>query len=83
MSAKARFAALIAPLIRSRADFGGFTFRVYQRAVKRRERLSDGYLAALDQALEWAEKGRIEAKSPASSAIVPTDPLAETRIGKR
>jgi integrase len=38
----------------------GFTFRVYQRAAKRRERLSGSYLAAFDQAIEWAEMGRIE-----------------------
>ena len=37
----------------------GFTFRVYQRAVKRRERLNAAYLAAFDRALEWAEMGRI------------------------
>jgi integrase len=36
----------------------GFTFRVYQRAVKRRERLSRSYLAAFDRAIEWAEMGR-------------------------
>jgi hypothetical protein len=28
-----------------------FTFRVYQRAVKRRERLSGAYLEAFDRAL--------------------------------
>jgi integrase len=37
----------------------GFTFRVYQRAAKRRERLSGSYLKAFDRALEWAEIGRI------------------------
>jgi integrase len=31
-----------------------FTFRVYQRAAKRRERLTGAHLAAFDQALEWA-----------------------------
>jgi integrase len=35
----------------------GFTFRVYQRAVKRRERLSGAYLVAFDQALHWAAMG--------------------------
>jgi integrase len=34
-----------------------FTFRVYQRSVKRRERLSGNYLEAFDQALEWAAMG--------------------------
>ena len=31
-----------------------FTFRVYQRAAKRRERLSGAHLAAFELALEWA-----------------------------
>lgn len=31
-----------------------FTFRVYQRAAKRRERLGGAHLAAFDRALEWA-----------------------------
>lgn len=31
-----------------------FTFRVYQRAAKRRERLTGAHLAAFDRALEWA-----------------------------
>ena len=31
-----------------------FTFRVYQKAVKRRERLSGAHLEAFDKALEWA-----------------------------
>jgi integrase len=32
----------------------GFTFRVYQRAAKRRDRLSGAYLEAFDRALGWA-----------------------------
>jgi integrase len=36
-----------------------FTFRVYQKAVKRRERLSGAYLATFDRACEW---GRIGSK---------------------
>jgi integrase len=32
----------------------GFTFRVYQRACKRRDRLDGAYLAQFDRALEWA-----------------------------
>jgi integrase len=40
-------------------DFG-FTFRVYQRAVKRRDKLDGAYLTAFDGALEWAEIGRID-----------------------
>jgi integrase len=35
-----------------------FTFRVYQRAAKRRERLTGAHLAAFDRALEWAGMGR-------------------------
>ncbi len=34
-----------------------FTFRVYQRAVNRRERLAGAYLEAFDRALEWALNG--------------------------
>lgn len=34
-----------------------FTFRVYQKAAKRRERLSGAYLEAFDRALEWALLG--------------------------
>jgi integrase len=44
------------------AEQGGWTdptfvFRVYQRAAKRRERLSGEYLAAFDRALDWARMG--------------------------
>ena len=34
-----------------------FTFRVYQKAAKRRERLSGAYLEAFDWALDWAALG--------------------------
>lgn len=34
-----------------------FTFRVYQRAAKRRERLSGEHLVAFDRALDWAQMG--------------------------
>jgi integrase len=34
-----------------------FTFRMYQRAAKRREKLSGEYLAAFDAACEWAQLG--------------------------
>ena len=33
----------------------GFTFRVYQRAVKRRDRLAGAHLEAFDRALDWAD----------------------------
>jgi integrase len=35
----------------------GFTFRIYQRATKRRDRLSGSYLDAYDLALDWAAMG--------------------------
>jgi integrase len=38
-----------------------FTFRVYQRAAKRRERLSGKLLDQFDRGLQWAEIGRIAA----------------------
>jgi integrase len=38
-----------------------FTFRVYQRAAKRRERLTSMHLAAFDRALEWAGMTRTSA----------------------
>lgn len=41
-----------------------FTIRVYAKAAKRRERLSDEYRRAFDRALEWAEMGRIEDPAP-------------------
>ncbi len=50
----------------------GFTFRVYQRAVKRQERLSGAYLEAFEAALEWAVIGRIE--SPVPKPVLLDDP---------
>jgi integrase len=47
-----------------------FTFRVYQKAAKRRERLSGAYLEAFDQALEWALMGT-SATSEAPSRLAP------------
>ncbi len=46
-----------------------FTFRVYQRAAKRRERLTGAHLEAFDQALEWAATG-----SGAHSGATLTEP---------
>jgi Pyridoxamine 5'-phosphate oxidase len=53
-----------------------FTFRVYQRAAKRRERLVNEHLAVFDRALEWAGNGQGAAAEaipgqPASSAQGP------------
>lgn len=42
----------------------GFTFRVYQRAAKRRDRLSGDYLEAYDRALDWAAMGSGAAFGP-------------------
>jgi integrase len=52
-----------------------FTFRVYQRSVKRRQRLSGPYLDAFDRALEWALMGTgeaLEADPRAASPIADT-----------
>jgi hypothetical protein len=46
-----------------------FTFRVYARAVKRRERLSGAYLEAFDQALEWAQMGSRRLGQPSKARI--------------
>ena len=35
------------------------TFRIYQRPVKRRAKLSGAHLREFDRALEWAEIGRM------------------------
>ncbi len=58
----------------------GFTFRVYQRAVKRRDRLTGVYLAAFDEALEWAEMGRIGAIAPETSLDRPSGHPRETAV---
>ena len=41
-----------------------FTFRVYQRAAKQRERLIGAHLAAFDRALEWAGMGMKTSHEP-------------------
>jgi integrase len=46
-----------------------FTFRVYQRAAKRRERLTGAHLAAFDRALEWAGMASSGSHEPASDVI--------------
>jgi hypothetical protein len=53
-----------------------FTFRVYQRAVKRRERLSGAHLEAFDKALQWAAMG-----SGAPGPVVPNLPNAASIQG--
>lgn len=53
-----------------------FTFRVYQRAAKRRERLTGAHLAAFDRALEWAGMGREAAPEPVSGQPASPDRIA-------
>jgi integrase len=43
-----------------------FTFRVYQRAAKRRDRLAGAHLEAFDTALHWAATGSESAGEPAA-----------------
>jgi hypothetical protein len=49
-----------------------FTFRVYQRAVKRRDRLTGAYLDAFDQALEWSLMGT--GADSATQRAIPSPP---------
>ncbi len=48
-----------------------FTFRVYQRAAKRREKLSSRYLEAFDAACEWAQMGTKGIPAPGSLDFAP------------
>lgn len=62
----------------------GFTFRVYQRAAKRRERLSGPRLAAFDHAMEWAQLavngGKLAQESyPAQPASAQQTPETQVR----
>lgn len=54
-----------------------FTFRVYHRAAKRRERLSGAYLEAFDHACEWARMGTNGVPSPDEGAEVAAPLSAE------
>lgn len=60
-----------------------FTFRVYQKAAKRRERLSGNYLEAFDSASDWAlmGTGRSEASEVPTRGTTPQDPVR--RLNKR
>ena len=53
-----------------------FTFRVYQRAAKRRERLSGALLGEFDKGLHWAAMGSEAIASP-DEAI-----LTESAVGE-
>ena len=55
------------------------TFRVYQRAVKRRERLTGAHLEAFDKALEWARMGTNEPSAPVETSPNPA-PEARTAL---
>jgi integrase len=46
-----------------------FTFRVYQRAAKRRERLSGAHLAAFDRALDWAGMSGMPSHEPTAAQL--------------
>jgi hypothetical protein len=66
-----------------------FTFRVYHKAAKRREKLSGAYLEAFDKALQWAqlggekaEKGRIAESAPGRGRQPRRRATSESRIGK-
>jgi integrase len=59
-----------------------FTFRVYQRAAKRRERLAGEHLAAFDRALEWAGNGQGAAPEPISGQSVSGPGIAGTAGAK-
>ena len=58
-----------------------FTFRVYQRAAKRREKLSGRYLEAFDSALVWARIGT-KGDSEQDKSLQAAQPRRENRIGK-
>lgn len=59
-----------------------FTFRVYQRAAKRRERLTGAHLAAFDRALDWAGMGREASPLPQPELSALPGPNAGTRSPK-
>ena len=47
-----------------------FTFRVYQRAFKRRDRLEGEYLRQFDTAIEWAQMGTNHDSEPIPSPAI-------------
>jgi integrase len=56
------------------------TFRVYQKAVKRRVRLSGHHLSEFDRALEWAEMGRNPAETAPIAATTTLENPRKRRI---
>lgn len=61
----------------------GFTFRVYQRAVKRHDRLTGNYLAEFDRALEWALMGTSGASNGSEPPAERDQRSAGNRTAKR
>jgi integrase len=59
-----------------------FTFRVYQRAAKRRGRLVGEHLAAYDRALEWAGNGQGAVPEPVSGQSASATGIAGTPSAK-
>jgi integrase len=59
-----------------------FTFRVYQRAAKRRERLTGEHLAAFDRALEWAGMGRETPPEPAPDQVTNSEGTVGSPVAK-
>jgi integrase len=57
-----------------------FTFRVYQKAAKRREKLTGCYLEQFDTALDWAKMGTTAETAAPGSAPVASREDAQTRI---
>ncbi len=56
----------------------GFTFRVYQKAAKRRGRLSGEYRKQFDTALHWAQMGTNRDSEPFPTGSVNIAAVAET-----
>jgi integrase len=56
----------------------GVSFRVYQRAVKRRDRLTGAYLDHFDRALEWALMGTDEATKGSPAPVSELKATKET-----
>jgi integrase len=55
-----------------------FTFRVYQKAAKRRERLAGSYLVAFDEALQWAAMGSSGAEAASATAGAAEEGIPES-----
>lgn len=58
-----------------------FTFRMYQRAAKRREKLSESLLATFDRTVDWARMGT-ETQTSTPTTLTSPPPLARIRLYK-